>query len=107
MMRDGLRMRAPRLNARRLRFTLLAGTMLTFGVVGLAKAQNASAPREAASAISVPAGLLTPALNRLAAQARIQIVFDAALANGKTTQGVSGALTPAQALNAVLAGKPA
>jgi len=54
--------------------------------------------------ISIPAGPLTPALNRLAAQASLQILFDANLAQGKTTRGVRGNLTPAQALDALLAG---
>lgn len=54
--------------------------------------------------ISVPAGPLTPALNSLAAQTGLQILFDASVAEGKTTRGVNGRLTPEQALSAVLAG---
>lgn len=57
-----------------------------------------------AQSISVPAGPLTPALNSLAAQTGLQILFDASVATGKTTRGVSGAITPEQALNSVLAG---
>lgn len=54
--------------------------------------------------ISVSAGPLTPALNSLAAQTGLQILFDASVAEGKATRGVSGTLTPEQALRAVLAG---
>lgn len=54
--------------------------------------------------ISVQAGSLTAALNDLAAQTGLQIIFDASLANGKTTDGVSGTMTPNQALEDLLAG---
>ncbi|OQP87445.1 TonB-dependent receptor [Rhizobium rhizosphaerae] len=55
-------------------------------------------------AVSVPAGPLTPALNSLAAQTGLQILFDASLAQGKTSRGARGTLTPDQALSAVLSG---
>lgn len=54
--------------------------------------------------ISVPAGPLTAALNSLSAQTGLQILFDASVAEGKSTRGVNGTLTPEQALSAVLAG---
>ncbi len=54
--------------------------------------------------ISVSAGSLTAALNSLAAQTGLQILFDASVAEGKATRGVSGTLTPEEALRAVLAG---
>lgn len=69
-------------------------------MVGQAQAQAQAAQR----AISVPAGPLTRALNSLAAQTGLQILFDASLAEGKTTRGVSGTMTPEEALNAILAG---
>lgn len=89
-----------------LRVFLLAGTAflaLTPAaplMMGQAQAQAQAAQR----AISVPAGPLTRALNSLAAQTGLQILFDAALAEGKTTRGVSGTMTPEEALNAILAG---
>ena len=67
-------------------------------------AQSAARAQTAQQSISIPAGPLTPALNRLAAQAGLQILFDAGLAQGKATRGVSGNLTSAQALDAVLVG---
>lgn len=57
-----------------------------------------------AQAIAVPPGSLTRALNSLAAQTGLQILFDASVAEGKTTQGVNATLTPEQALKALLAG---
>lgn len=58
----------------------------------------------AQQAISVPAGPLTPALNSLAAQTGLQILFDASVAQSKSTRGLNGMLTPEQALKALLAG---
>ncbi|BCH30732.1 TonB-dependent receptor [Mesorhizobium sp. L-8-10] len=78
--------------------------MLAFGWMIPAAAQTVAPAQTAQQSISVPAGSLTPALNQLAAQSGLQILFDANLARGKTTQGVSGNLTPSQALDAVLAG---
>jgi iron complex outermembrane recepter protein len=54
--------------------------------------------------INISSGPLAQALNSLAAQTGIQILFDASVAAGKTTRGVNGTLTPAEALTAVLAG---
>ncbi|MEO9338391.1 TonB-dependent receptor [Mesorhizobium sp. SB112] len=85
-----------------LRAALLASTaMLVFNPVTPAAAQTAAS---AERSISVPAGSLTPALNSLAAQTGLQILYDATVAEGKRTAGVSGNLTSQQALNAVLAG---
>jgi iron complex outermembrane recepter protein len=86
-----------------LRAALLAGTAaFVFSPVtaAIAQAQTQSAERS----ITVPAGPLTPALNSLAAQTGLQILYDATLAEGKTTAGARGNLTPEQALNALLAG---
>lgn len=87
-----------------LRKVLLAGTALlvlsptTPGMVRTAAAQGTQ------QQISVPAGPLTPALNSLAAQTGLQILFDASIAQGKTTSGASGNLSAQQALDAVLLG---
>lgn len=87
-----------------LRLALLAGTMAMLPAGGGAIAQSAAPAEKTRQAISIPAGPLTQALNRLAAQSGLQILFDAELAQGKTTRGVKGTLTPAQALKALLAG---
>jgi len=78
--------------------------MLAFGWTIPAAAQTPAPAQTAQQSITVPAGPLTPALNRLAARSGLQILFDADLASGKTTRGVSGNFTPAQALDAVLVG---
>lgn len=78
--------------------------MLAFVSALPATAQTAVTARSAQQSISVPAGPLTLGLNRLAAQSGLQILFDADLARGKMTRGVSGNLQPAEALEAVLAG---
>lgn len=57
-----------------------------------------------AQSISVPAGPLTAALNSLAAPMGLQFLFDASIAQGKNTRGITGTLTAEQALKAVLAG---
>lgn len=87
-----------------LRLALLTGTMLAMSGLAPAGAQTRTTAPMAARAIAVPAGPLTPALNRLAVQTGLQILFDARLATGKATRGAQGNLTPAQALSAVLAG---
>lgn len=84
------------------RSCLLGTTLLATGLTVPAAAQTTS--QSAARAISVPAGPLTPALNRLAAQTGLQILFDSSIAQGKTTRGAQGSLTANQALAAVLTG---
>lgn len=91
-------------NGRRVRMLLLAGTMLMFGGMPSAYAQATAASPAAMRQISVPAGPLTAALNQLASQTGLQILFDARLANGKTSRGANGRLTASEALTAVLAG---
>ncbi|GGF74695.1 TonB-dependent receptor [Azorhizobium oxalatiphilum] len=87
----------------RLRIALLAGSMLALSTPP-ALAQSAAPARIVQQSVSIPAGPLTTALNRLAAQTGIEILFDATLTSGRMTAGVSGTLTPAQALDALLAG---
>lgn len=87
-----------------LRAAFLAGTALAMLTSPLPATVRQAWAQAAAQSISVPAGPLTPALNSLAAQTGLQILFDASLAEGKTTRGVSGAATPEQALAALLAG---
>ncbi|WP_313523406.1 TonB-dependent receptor [Shinella sp.] len=84
---------------------LLAGTTaFAFGTAAPAVAQAPAQSQSAARSIVVPGGPLTPALNSLAAQTGLQILYDASLANGKSTAGARGSLTPEQALKVVLAG---
>jgi len=74
------------------------------GATGGALAQAAVPTQEQTRNFSIPAGPLTGALNKFAAQSGLQILFDASLANGRTTSGVSGAKTPNQALMVLLSG---
>lgn len=90
--------------AERTRLLLLATTVLTTQAICPAAAQTAPTAQTASRAISIPAGPLTPALNRLAAQTGLQILFEARLANGKVTRGVQGTMPAHQALSALLAG---
>lgn len=62
------------------------------------------AQQAAAISINVPGGTLTRALNTLAGQAGLQIAFDASIAEGIPTRGVSGNLTVDAALSRLLAG---
>lgn len=53
---------------------------------------------------AVAAGPLRNALDTLAAQGDLQLVYDPSLVAGKTTRGVSGRLLPAEALTLLLTG---
>jgi len=82
---------------------LLSATLLA-GLPHGAPAHAQSAAQGQTKNYSIPAGPLTGALNTFAAQSGLQILFDASVANGKTTAGVSGARTPNQALATILSG---
>ncbi|MEJ8476555.1 TonB-dependent receptor [Roseibium algae] len=92
-----------KMRARMRRCALLASTMLIVNCAMPAVYSSSAFAQSAEHSISIPAGPLTPALNDLAAQTGLQIIFDASLANGKTTQGVRGTVTPDEALNTLLA----
>lgn len=77
---------------------LLASTV-TVANIGTAQAQQTGAIE-----LNLPGGSLTSALNALAAQTRLQIVFDAGVTAGVRTAGVSGHLTADDALSRLLAG---
>jgi hemoglobin/transferrin/lactoferrin receptor protein len=99
----GLRGQPSRRHA--LRLALLTSAMLTLSGGHFAVAQTTAPNSQGeARAINIPAGPLTAALNRFASQTGIQILFDAGLANGRTTRGVQGTMTPNQALSALLSG---
>lgn len=76
-------------------------------LLGLASPFTASAQTTDAgplAEISIPAQALGPALNELARQANLQLLFPASLVAGKAAPAVSGRLTPQQALQRLLAG---
>jgi len=84
--------------------TMLTGTMLSLSTMSVVLARNTTYPQTSIHAINVPSGSLTTALNDLAAQTGLQLIFDTQLAAGKTTAGVRGSLNAQQALRALLAG---
>lgn len=55
-------------------------------------------------AINLPAGNMATALNRLASQSGLQMVYDASVARGLKSASVSGTMTPAEALERLLSG---
>ncbi|MDP9840025.1 hemoglobin/transferrin/lactoferrin receptor protein [Neorhizobium huautlense] len=77
---------------------LLAGAAI-FATTDTARAQQATS-----ISISVPSGNLSTALNALATQAKLQIVYDAAITRGLRTPGVSGNLPVDAALSQLLSG---
>ncbi|MCT4372240.1 TonB-dependent receptor [Yangia mangrovi] len=72
-------------------------------IAGEVRAQNFPAPTEAQH-ISVVAGTLTKGLNDLARQTGLQILYDSALASQRSTPGLSGTMSPHEALDLLLAG---
>ena len=79
---------------------------LTGAVPGIVAATARPAfGQEQAIAIDIPAGPLAPALQRLAVETGLQIGFDSALLDGKTTPGLKGSFTAEQALQRLLIGQ--
>ncbi|MBN8756565.1 MULTISPECIES: TonB-dependent siderophore receptor [unclassified Variovorax] len=89
------------------RFSKLAplalAAALAAGLCGPAQAQ-ASAAFHTSRDLAIGAQAMGPALNELARQAGLQLMFPPALVAGKTAPAVSGRLTPRQAVDRLLAG---
>lgn len=87
------------------RHMMLAGTALGLVAASPAIAQTA-APAASASARSfnIPSQPLRDALHQLMQQGSLQIGFEAADVDGKTSPGVSGAINTGEALSRLLAG---
>jgi iron complex outermembrane recepter protein len=73
---------------------LILGAALS--ISGAANAEGASRP------FSIPAGSMATALNRLAEAGGLQLVYDAAIAEGLQSKGLSGNYTPEAALKQLL-----
>ena len=71
------------------------------GVPTVVLAQGAAAE---ARAFNIPAQPLADGLTAFGRQSGLQVSVDAALVRGRSTAGVSGTLTPVEALNTLLAG---
>ncbi|WP_213980968.1 TonB-dependent receptor [Sphingomonas sp. dw_22] len=91
------------IHARRRAMALLLAAAGTIAIdAGIAVPAHAQAAGE--HRYDIPAGPLAMALNRFAEESGLQLSYDAALTQGRTTPGVQGALSPADALSRLLAG---
>ncbi|MFT3965759.1 MAG: TonB-dependent siderophore receptor [Sphingobium sp.] len=83
-----------------------AGVAALMALTGLAASMAPACAQEALQRrdYDIPAGALGPAIARLGRTAGVAITFDPALASGKTTRGVRGGLTAAEALRRLLQG---
>jgi len=80
---------------------------LGFAVLAVAIALEGGTPGQALASdgevyLELSAGPLQEAIDRLASSAQLQVLYDPAVVSGRTTQGVKGAMTPAQALDRLL-----
>ncbi len=83
---------------------VFAAALLALGVMATpsaALAQEATAQRRS---YAIPPGTLREALDALASQADLSIVYAPELVSGKTTEGLSGQFTPMEALRRLLTG---
>lgn len=85
-------------------FTLRPLALAALLAASLLHAAQAQQAPQAPVALTIAAQPLGPALNELARQANLQLLFAPALVAGKTAPAVSGTLTPHQALEQLLAG---
>lgn len=92
--RDGARLMAA---------ALLAGTAMTSGATLFAAPAAAQASGET-HAYAIPAGTLSDALNRFAEQSGLQLNYDAALTQGRTSSGLAGQMPWRDALARLLSG---
>lgn len=79
--------------------TALSGVPLVLPSAAMAQETAPDAPRD----YNIPAGSLTDALNQLAEQSGLQLNYEAALTEGRTSHGLRGRFTPREALSRILA----
>lgn len=84
-------------------WTLGSASLIALAAAAPAAAQS-TLPATQAVAFEIPAGPLGPALSAFARQGGVQLLYPSALADGRTTAGVSGRLNPEDALTRLLAG---
>ena len=84
------------------RATLLAAALLSCLFTLTQPIAATAQPAAQAQSWSLAAGSLDDALNKLAAQSKLQIVYSPDLVTGKKTKGISGQYTPAEALRRLL-----
>lgn len=88
----------PRISAMALALSLALGGIAATALPAAALAQGAVAQHS----VSVPAGPLRDALDALASQSGITVLYSPDLVAGKTTRGLSGRYAPAEALRQLL-----
>lgn len=81
---------------------LLAGSVLGSGT--LAPAGAMAQESGDARTYDIPSGSLTDALNRFAEQSGVQLTYEAALTQGRSTAGLRGRFAPREALSLLLSG---
>ena len=83
-----------------------AGIAAVLGLSGMAAFPTPALaqPASATPVYDIPAGPLGPALNRLGRASGVAISYDPAVVSGKTTRGLRGSHSPAQALQRLLRG---
>ncbi|MCG2841294.1 TonB-dependent receptor [Sandaracinobacter sp. RS1-74] len=86
------------------RHLMLAGTALCLVTTNPAIAQTAPASSASARSFNIPAQPLRDALRQLMQQGSLQIGFEAADVDGKTSSPVSGSMSAGEALSRLLAG---
>jgi outer membrane receptor protein involved in Fe transport len=80
------------------------GTLLLILAVGIAAPIHAQQRNDAPQAYGIAAGKLADALDQLARQSKVQIIYPSDLVRGKTAPAVSGPQTWREALQKLLAG---
>lgn len=80
------------------------GTLLLMLAVGIASPVWAQQRNDASQAYSIAAGKLADALDQLARQSKVQIIYPSDLVRGKTAPAVSGQMTWREVLQKLLAG---
>ncbi len=87
------------------KITLLAAALLSSLLLVQAPAPlMAQSTQQQTLQLEIAAGPLDPALSRLGTEANLTLLYSPALVAGKTTRGLSGRHTPAEALRLLLAG---
>lgn len=79
---------------------LLVSALSVGSVVSISVAAADESPRE----ITIPAGPMQRALQRLTQSTQLELLYDSQLVRGLSTAGVTGVMTPRQALERLLAG---
>ncbi|HEY0182521.1 MAG TPA: TonB-dependent receptor [Rhodopila sp.] len=95
---------ANRLQGAALRLCLLSTAALAAAVQPAAAQPQPATQRVASIAFHIPAGSLDKAIAVFGSQSGLQVIYDSALTAGRTTAGLSGAMTPDAALQRLLAG---